>query len=59
MIGSCNYRKDPKDNKLNKKRRLQSRDGRYSRYTAVPNFTVLVPWGPRYTVKVTVLHGTI
>ena len=39
-----------------------SRDGRYSRYpryTAVPNFTVLVPWGSRYTVKVTVLHGTI
>ena len=39
-----------------------SRDGRYSRYpryTAVPNFTVPVPWGSRYTVEVTVLHGTI
>ena len=41
--------------------RLSNRDGRYSRYpryTAVPNFTVLVPWGSRYTVEVTVLHGT-
>ena len=39
-----------------------SRDGRYSRYpryTAVPHFTVLVPWGSRYTVEVTVLDGTI
>ena len=42
---------------------LWFRDGQYSRYpryTAVPNFTVLVrPWGSRYTVAVTVLHGTI
>ena len=35
------------------------RYSRYSRYTAVPNFTVPVPWGSRYTVEVTVLHGTI
>ena len=40
--------------------RIRSKDGwysRYPRYTAVPNFTVLVPWGSRYTVEVTVLFG--